>query len=79
MERWLERLPVWQDAMLRGCIAVVSVAIVGAIAQLTIHHINVRWLAGYGVFYTVFYTSSQMLRRHWRARRRREQARTERW
>jgi hypothetical protein len=75
VERWLERLPVWQDATLRGCMAVASVGIAGAILQLSTHHTNGWWFVGYGVPYTIVFTSGQMVRCHRRACRRREQAR----
>jgi hypothetical protein len=77
VENWLERLPVWQDAMLRACAAMASISIFGAILQLSGYRVPAWFWFGYAVPYTILLTSAGMWRRHRHARRRMEQARWE--
>jgi hypothetical protein len=70
--RWLERLSIWQYAVLCFCSAILVVAIVATIIQLTHHHAwgGTRWWVEYGVSYAIVYTGIATWARAVRMRRR---------
>lgn len=72
MRTWLDRLPVWQWAVVMVCSGFLGVAGAAVFIGLTGHHIDIRWFAEYGVFYAICLGGFSALTRHLRTRRRRE-------
>jgi hypothetical protein len=74
VKRWLDRLSLWQWAVLNAFTSLLAIAIVATIIQLT-HHASwggIGWWVVYGVSYAIFFAGWSTLLRHLRMRRRRE-------
>jgi hypothetical protein len=72
MRAWLDRLPVWQWAVVMACSGFLGVAGAAVFIGLTGHHIDIRWFAEYGAFYAICLGGFSALTHHLRTRRRRE-------
>jgi hypothetical protein len=72
VKKWLDRLPLWQWAILNAFTSLLAIAIVAVIIQLTHHQPwgGIRWWVEYGVSYAIFFAGWSTLLRHLRMRRR---------
>ena len=68
----LDRLSLWQWAVLNAFTSLLAIAIVAVIIQLTHHHTwgGIRWWVEYGVSYAIFFATWSTLFRYLRMRRR---------
>lgn len=72
MRKWLDRLPVWQWAVVMACCGFLGVASAAVFIRLTGHHIDIPWFAEHGAFLAICAGGSSALTRHLRMRRRGE-------
>ena len=74
VKKRLDRLSLWQWAVLNAFTSLLVIAIVATIIQLTHHHPwgGIRWWVEYGVSYAIFFAGWSTLLRHLRMRRRQE-------
>jgi hypothetical protein len=74
VKRWLDRLSLWQWAVLNAFTLLLAITIVAVIIQLTQHHPwgGTRWWVVYGVSYAIFFAGWSTLFRHMRMRRHRD-------
>jgi hypothetical protein len=69
MNKWLDKLPSWQFALLYASCLLLAVVVAGCVNWLVAGHLNLSFLVGYGVIFTIGTTSAATWSRHRRHRR----------
>ena len=56
MNRWLDGLPNWQYVAVVASVMVMTLAIAGCVLRLAAGHLNVSFIAGYTMVFTITIT-----------------------